>query len=67
MFSVEHFVVKDSYFLGHENISGRAIQLFETKGSIVNCSFMEMIDAHHPENGAVRLIRSNIAIINCLF
>ena len=67
VFSVEHFVVKDSHLLGHENISGRAVQLFDTMGSIVNCSFVEMIDASDPENGAIRLIRSNVTIINCLF
>ena len=65
--SVRHLSVENSCFLGHENVSGRALQIIDTNGSIVDNLFAEMVNSTDPENVAVQLTRSNISIIKCVF
>ena len=65
--SVRHLAIENSTFLGCENVSGRALQIVDTNGSIVDTFFAEMVNSIDPENGAVQLTRSNISITKCLF
>ena len=65
--SVRHLSIENSSFLGHENVSGRALQIDDTKGSIVDTLFAEMANSIDPENGAVQLTRSNMSIVKCVF
>ena len=58
---VKHFIVQDSSFLGQETISSRLLQLTESVGSIVRCSFYDN------GGGAVRSTRSEILFVTCVF
>lgn len=64
---VESFVVEQSTFLGHEAVGGRLLQIVQSKGTVLRCLFTKVINSTDEDNGALRLTRSDIVVVECVF
>lgn len=62
-FSIKQFHVESTSFLSLENVPGRALNLVETKGRIVDSLFGEMMNSVDAINGAIRLTEREIAFV----